>query len=342
MLKILLSVALAGTTTMLCAQSDSASFFLQKGLDEKAKGRLNESYKALDKAYQYNKQDKKITLELADALMGLRRYGQAREKYQQVESMGGADAALYKKLMDLSFSMRQFPDALKYAGLLKKADPAQKIAFLVGKIHYDNENYGEAIRHLNDAMKEDPANSEAPYLVARAYSDMSNYKQAMPYFEKALSLDPNNTRLMYEMGLMYYALYDNSNSLKYLLMAGDKGYKRDNEYLENLAVAYLNAKKFEEGMVILKESLGRKPTDVNLLGMMAEASYDAKKFDDAIDYWDQMLALDKQNASALYMIGMSYQKKGEKAKGQDLCDKAIQIDPSLASKKQKMQMPGGR
>ncbi len=51
--------------------------------------------------------------------------------------------------------------------------------------------------------------------------------------------------------------------------------------------------------------------------------------------------MDKQNAAALYMIGMSYQKKGEKQKGMDLCDKAIQMDPSLAKNKQKMEMPGG-
>jgi len=38
---------------------------------------------------------------------------------------------------------------------------------------------------------------------------------------------------------------------------------------------------------------------------------------------------------------MDYQKKGEKEKGQRLCDKAIEMDPSLASLKQKKQlMPG--
>ena len=40
------------------------------------------------------------------------------------------------------------------------------------------------------------------------------------------------------------------------------------------------------------------------------------------------------------MIGLCYQKKGEKAKGQQLCDKAIEMDPSLASLKQKKQMMG--
>jgi hypothetical protein len=37
---------------------------------------------------------------------------------------------------------------------------------------------------------------------------------------------------------------------------------------------------------------------------------------------------------------MAYQKKGEKEKGVALCDKAIELDPSLANLKQKKQMPG--
>jgi hypothetical protein len=40
------------------------------------------------------------------------------------------------------------------------------------------------------------------------------------------------------------------------------------------------------------------------------------------------------------MIGLSYQKKGEKEKGVALCDKAIEMDPGLAVYKQKKSMPG--
>jgi tetratricopeptide (TPR) repeat protein len=53
---------------------------------------------------------------------------------------------------------------------------------------------------------------------------------------------------------------------------------------------------------------------MNLLNRIAEALYDAKKYDEAIEHWDKILALDKTNASALYMIGLSFQKKGEKQK----------------------------
>jgi dsRNA-specific ribonuclease len=41
---------------------------------------------------------------------------------------------------------------------------------------------------------------------------------------------------------MYYGMHDDKNALKYMLEAADKGMKRDNEYLENLGIAYLNLK----------------------------------------------------------------------------------------------------
>ncbi|MBD0284678.1 MAG: tetratricopeptide repeat protein [Flavisolibacter sp.] len=339
-MRLLLTATFSFFTFFSFSQTDSAQFYLKKGLDEKAKGRLMESFKHFDKAYSYDQKDREIVSELANTLYELRRYPQAREKYMQLEKMGDASAATYKQLMLLSFNMRQQNDAIRYAQLLKKADPSEKVAFYIGKAYYDQENYGEAIKNLDMAAKENPQNAEVKYLIARAYADMQNFKQAIPYFEKAITLEPENNRWLYELGLIYYGMQDDKNSLKYLLLAGEKGYKKDNEYLQNLAVAYLNSGQANKGLDILKEALVRRPSDMNLLSIIAEACYDAKKYDDAIDYWDQILSLDKKNAEALYMIGMSYQKKGERQKGMALCDKAIEMDPSLQRNKQKMQMPG--
>ncbi len=340
MSKSILTAALIGISTGLFAQTDSAGIFLQKGLAEKQSGRTLESMKDFEKAYGYNKSDKQIVGELAASYNDMRRYGQAREKYQQLESLGDASANTYKQLMLLSFNMHQLDDVIKYAQLLKKVAPDEKVAYYIGKANYDKENLGDAIKFLDAAGKEEPQNAEIPYYIARSYADMNNFKLAVPYFQKAIALDTTKNRWIYELGLIYYGMNDDKNALKTLLEAADKGYPKDNEYMENLGVAYLNSGELDKGLAIMKELLQRRPSDMSLLDMVAQAHYDAKKYDEAIGYWDQILALDKTKASALYMIGMSYQKKGEKEKGMALCDKAIQLDPSLASHKQKMEMPG--
>jgi tetratricopeptide (TPR) repeat protein len=169
---------------------------------------------------------------------------------------------------------------------------------------------------------------------------MMNYKLAIPFFQKAIELDPAKPYWIYELGLIYYAMNDDKNSLKYILEAGNKGYTKDNDYFENLGIAYLNVGNLDEGVKILDEILKKKPSDMNILNMIAEAYYYKGKYKQAIEYWDQVLYYDKTAASALYMIGMSYQKSGEKDKGIQLCDKAIEMDPNLAAYKQKKMMAG--
>lgn len=333
----------SGATITPIGNVDSGDFFLQKGLTEKQNGRRLESLKFFEKAASYDANSRAIVTELAQAYLDLRRYAQARESFKKLVTLGDESAATYKQLMMLSYQLKQSDDVILYADRLTKLDPSEKIAYYVGKVHYDNDNYGDAIKFLTKATTEDPANAEAPYLIARSYADMSNYKLCIPFFNKAIELNPGQPYWVYELGMIYYAMNDDKNALKYILLAGDRGYKRDNDYLENLAIAYLNTGELDKGVAMLQEILKRRPSDMNILSMVAEAYYGKGKFDQSMEYYDKMLEFDKQNASALYMIGMCYQKKGGKEnmdKGTKLCDTAIQMDPSLASLKQKKMMMG--
>lgn len=322
------------------AQTDSANYFLQKGLDEKQKGRRMESLKNFEKAFKYDTTNKILLHEMAFAYMDVRKYYQAKDTYKRLISLGETTPANYKELLQLSFNLKAYDDAVVYASNLRKADPSAKVSYYLGKINYDKENYGDALKYLNEAAKDEPQNAEIPYMIGRSYADMLNYKLAIPYYQKAVELDGTKYGWIYELGLICYAQNDNKNALRYIKEAGDKGYPKDNGYLQNLGIAYIDAGNFGDGIVILTDLLKKRPSDLNLLDMVAEAYYDNKKYDDAMNYWDTLLGYDKTNASALYMIGMCYLKKGDKGKGQQLCDKAIEIDPTLAMYKQKKQMPG--
>ena len=204
---------------------------------------------------------------------------------------------------------------------------------------YQEENYADVIRLLAKAEQEEPGNAQVPYLMGRAYLDMNNHKKAVAYLEKAISMDSTKSNWIYECGLIHHSMHDYKKSLRYIQLAGDKGYKRTSDYLENLGNAYISAGQHDKGIEVLNEVLKKKPEDPELLYQIAQANFRSRKYQEAIDLWDKLLEQDKTNAEALYMIGLSYQKKGEKEKGQQLCDKAIQMDPSLRSKRE--QMGGG-
>lgn len=339
MKKFILAATATLFSTALFAQTDSSGFYLQKAMDEKAKGRKMEVLKALEKAQSFNKADKQIISELANTYLDVRMLAKAREKFMQLESMGGATTATYKQLMDLNFNMRQFTEAIKYAQLVKKGDASEKVAYILGRSYYEMDDLGNGIKFMEAAIKEEPSNAQIPHLLATAYTNMQNFKQAIPYFQKAIAIEPANARYTYEMALAYYGMNDDQNSLKYMLEAGEKGYKKDNEYMQNLSTALMNGGKFSQGLEMMKQTLAKRPSDLGLIDMIAEACYDAGKYDEAIDFYKKIQAIDEKKAEALYMMGMAYQKKGQVDNGRTLCDKAIAMDPKLSSLKQEKKMP---
>jgi tetratricopeptide (TPR) repeat protein len=163
---------------------------------------------------------------------------------------------------------------------------------------------------------------------------MSNYRNAAPFFVKAISLDTSKPRWVYECALNYAAIPDDKTAIRYYLLAAERGYKTDNDYIENLSISYEGTGQLDKCIEMLKKVLEKKPADLSLLNGIAQLYYKTGKYQDAIDSWDKILEYDKQNAKALYMIGMAYQKKGDKDKGMQLCDQAIKMDPSLSSLKQ--------
>jgi tetratricopeptide (TPR) repeat protein len=335
MKSIILLLALSLACSSLFAQADSTQFFLQKGLTEKKNGRRMESLKNFERALKYDANNKTVLTELASAYLDLRKYYEARDTYKKLIDIGDKSAENYKQLLQLSFNLRRYDDVVNYANNLKKTDPSAKVCYYLGKVYFEQEDYGNAIKNLTTATTEDPGNADVQFMLGRCYMNMQNYKQAVPFYEKAIQMDSTKTEWMFELGIMCNAMYDNKNSLKYILLAGEKGYRKDNIYLENLGIAYLEDGQFELGISTLTDLLKRRPSDINILYMIAEAYYDKKNYDQAINYWDMVLQNDKNHAKSLYMIGICFQKKGDKSKGQGLCDRAIQMDPSLAALKSK-------
>jgi tetratricopeptide (TPR) repeat protein len=68
---------------------------------------------------------------------------------------------------------------------------------------------------------------------------------------------------------------------------------------------------------------------------MAEAFYGQKNYDKSLEYWEKLMLINAKDGKALYQAGLCFQKKGQTQKGQLMCDKAIEMDPSLASLRQK-------
>jgi len=292
------------------------------------------AFNDFQKSLQYKADNIDAERELGLTAVELRKFDNAKQAFLKVDELKKDDTVAIVNLATLYFWTHQWQQATVYAERARQLHAGKGWNYIIGKCFYEQEDYGQAFKYLQAAAKEDSTNAEIPYLLARAFVDMNNYKPAIAFFQKAIALDSSKVEWIYECALVCATIYDDKTAIKYYELAALKGYKKDNDFYENLSDSYIAAGQPEKGLELMLKVLEKKPADLDLLYSIANTYYRLKKYDEAIEHWDMILSYDKQNARALYMIGMSYQKKGDTQKGRQLCDKAIEMDPSLKNLKQ--------
>jgi tetratricopeptide (TPR) repeat protein len=338
-MKNLLILILVITSFTTLAQTDSADYFLQEGIKAKSERRWQVAQNHFQKSVLLNAGNTAAHKELGLVYAEQRKYDLAKQSFTEVLKKNANDAEVNAQMANLYFWTRKWNEAIQYAKKAQELKTPLKTNYIIGKSYYEMEDYGQAFPYLQNALKEEPANAEIPYIIGRSFVDMSNYRSAAPYFVQAIQTDTTKPRWIYETALNFAAIPDDVNAIKYYELAAARGYKTDNDYYENLSVSYLGLGQADKCIEAMKKVLEKKPADVTLLYGVADVYYKIGKYQDAIDYWDKILLYDKKNARALYMIGMAYQKKGDTQKGQQLCDQAIAMDPTLKNMRtQKMQV----
>ncbi len=319
---------------------DSSGVYFQKGIKEKQARRYMVAFNNFQKSIQYDSNNVDAQRELGLVSLELRKYGDAEVAFTKVVALQKDDTTAVVNLANLFFWTHQWKQAVFYSQRAIQLNAGKGWNYSIGKSYYQQEDYAQAFKYLQAAAKEDSTNPEIPYLTARAFVDMDNYKAAVPFFKKAIGLDSTKTQWMYEFALVLATIPNDKMAIQYYLLAADKGLKIDNDYYENLADSYIAIGQGDQAIALMLKVLDKKPADPVLLYGIADAYYHLKKYKEAIDYWDKILYYDNDNAKALYMIGMAYQKKGDTDKGRLLCDKAIAMDPSLKNLRQEKSSMG--
>ena len=332
-----LTIYLLAAGSLFSQVNDSAKVYYQKGLDEKNAHHFLVASKYFDKAVQFDPKFTAAYLENGYANIEMRKTDIAKAHFFKVYELDPSNTEAMKQLTDLYYSYRQFQKAIELASKCKNCDNAKRV---IAMSNFQLEDYGNSVKGLTDVLAKNPADAEATYTLGRSYLEMEQYKQAIPYYSKAIQLDATKNVWMYELGLIYYNQNDFKNAAVFFGKAADAGYTQTNDFAENLGYAYIYSGEFEKGEKLLLGILAKKPGNKDILRDIAQAYYDHKMFDKSLEYCQKLMEMDSKDAKALYQAGLCFQKKGQKDKGQAMCDKAIEMDPSLASLRQKSMSAG--
>lgn len=338
-----MKTTLAIISAMLCGHlhaqaSDSSYHYFQKAMEAKAEKRYLVASQLLDKSLSFDDKNVNAMMENAFMNMEMRKTDMAKSWFEKVLAKEPGNQIAMKELMQLYYSYRQFAKAIELANQCPGCAGAQKVA---GISYYNQEEYTKAEKALLQALAADPNDAEVYYNLARTCLDMEAYQKALPYYAKAVELSPDKSNWIYEKGLLHYTLSDYPNAMQCFLLAAERGYVQSSDFKENLGYAFIYSGEFDKGEALLMSIWEKKPGNKDILRDMAEIFYQQKQYDRSLAYCQKLLEMDLKDGKALYQAGLCFQKKGEKTRGQSMCDKAIELDPSLASLRQKKEMPGG-
>ena len=327
-----LFACIVAANAVFAQNTDSAKFYYQKGMVEKEAKRYLVASTYFDKAIHFDTRYAAAYQENGYTNLAMRKTDVAKGHFTKLYELEPTSKAAITELTELYYSYHQYQKAIEFAGKCVGCASAERI---IAMSSYIQEDYAAAVKGLLNVIAKDATDAEATYTIGRSYLDMELYTKAVPYYTKAIELDATKNAWMNELGLLYYNLNDFLHAKIYLIKAADNGYPVTNDFNENLGYAYIYSGEFDKGEKLLLAILAKKPGNKDILRDIAEAYYQQKMYDKSLDYCQQLMVLDAKDAKALYQAGLCFQKKGQKEKGQSMCDEAIKMDTSLSGLRQK-------
>ena len=311
--------------------SDSSDFYYSKGITEKNEKRFLTASANFEKAISFNKNYADAYIENAFANKEMRKTDQVKANFLKAYELQPNNTQIIKELTNLYYDYRQWDKAAEFANKCVGCDNADRI---IGLCNYETENYVAAEKFLLKAVAKNPEDALVNYTLGRTYMETEMYRKAVPFFEKAAALNPEKNAWAYELGLLYYNNNNYRSAVTAFETAAKNGYVVSNDYNENYGYSLLYSGQYAKGEEKLL-SIYQKKGNKEMLRDLAQILYEQKQYDRSLDYCQKLLEADPKDAKALYQAGLTFQKIGQKEKGQGMCDKAIEMDPSLASKRSK-------
>lgn len=339
--KQFLKYFLCAASILMCVgrsfAQDSAVILLKSGQEKFASRLYNAASIDFEKAIKINPNLADAYIANGKANVEMNRLYQAGECFQKAYELQPGNKEVIKALMMLNYNGRKSQKAIELAG---KCD-CEESDRVIGMSYYRLEDYGQAEKYLLKAMKKNEKDGEAAYTLGLTYIELEKDKEAIASFQKAVTVDPAKSNWQYELGLLYYNAGNYKGAVTSFQKAADAGYRQSNDFLENLGFCQLYSGDVDNAMKTLNTVLSHKPNNTTMLTNIAYAMYATKRYQGAVEFYQKVLTINPKDASSLYMAGMAFQKMGQKEKGQAICDKAIEMDPSLAKNRTKKEMPMG-
>jgi tetratricopeptide (TPR) repeat protein len=336
-LGILLSLLTSGAVSLYGAKflyrSQNANEYYHRGRILTSLNRHEDALKLYTIARKIKPDYVEAWNQQGNALYELERYDEALDAYDRTIQINpeNPDARLpawigrglvLNKLEQYEEALRSFEIAVRIDSESYKAWQGK------GDILFQLQRYEEAIEAYKKTLKINDNVYEAWYNIAQCYHQIKEYKEASKAYEKAVELKPDQAIAWYQLGNILSQLEKYEDAVE----AYDKAVRFNQRYIPawySRGNALMKWEKPEEALQSYQTALSLEESEENpeLLYSIAWSLHQLRRYEEAIDRYNQVISLEPENYQAWYNRGNAFYKLERSSEAIASYNQAVAIKP---------------
>lgn len=241
-----------------------------------------------------------------------------------------SNADLYIQRGKIYMQLKDFEAAIGDGMRAMKIDSLKDAPYLMltDAYFYSNKTR-QAKEILERCVKNIPTSTDGFLKLAELYFYVKKYQESINCINSALKLDETIAKGYFLKGMCYKESGDTSLAISSFQTACEQDNQYYDAYVETGRL--LGAKKNLLAVEYFNNALKIDPKSTEVVYMIAKFYQDCGKTKEAVDAYNKLLAMDKENKNALYNLGaIEYARAKDPEKAKALFTEAINIDPQYA------------
>ena len=213
------------------------------------------------------------------------------------------------------------------SGITTRTEPALDALLETGRKYLDIDDYDNAIKQFDEAIRLNPGDSSAYLNRGDAYAAKRQRDAAIRDYSEAISLDPGNADAYASRGETFSKSGQKSKAIQDLekALSLDPNHKSARNILESL-----NDLSIDEKIKEATKDIRYNPTDFDAYFRRGFAYFEKNQYDTAIENYNEFIRINMKDPVVCAYRGSAYMEKGQYDMALKDFNDAIRLRPNYA------------
>ncbi len=189
-------------------------------------------------------------------------------------------------------------------------------------------NLQKALIEFSKALEINPQNKEAHYAMGHVYFQRQDYPKAIESFKTAISIDPNYSEAHNYLGKVYEGSGREEEAiLSYQGALKNIQYATPQLPYWNMGLVYFKQKKYDQALEAFQQTRKIEPANGDVLAKIGETYVQKGSLEKALSFFKEAVTLAPNDYMAHYRLASFYLENGPRMLASDALQKVISLAP---------------